>query len=102
MDRLQQLDLFAPAIAAAGQYDVAVTPEVSEWLIFDDYDVRYSRFVQLGRQVLQGKKSIPALWREAGLLFSGPFAEERLVEAIQEARRRRQKNRGPVREERVR
>ena len=32
MDRLQQLDLFAPAIAAAGQYDVAVTPEVSEWL----------------------------------------------------------------------
>ncbi|MFO0576632.1 MAG: dynamin family protein [Polyangia bacterium] len=77
-------------------------PEVSEWLIFDDYDVRYSRFVQLGRQVLQGKKSIPALWREAGLLFSGPFAEERLVEAIQEARRRRQKNRGPVREERVR
>ncbi len=32
MDRLQQLDLFAPAIAAAGQYDVAVTSEVSEWL----------------------------------------------------------------------
>ena len=32
MKRLQQLDLFAPAIAAAGQYDVAVTPEVSEWL----------------------------------------------------------------------
>ena len=32
MDRLQQLDLFAPAFAAAGQYDVAVTPVVSEWL----------------------------------------------------------------------
>lgn len=32
MERLQQLDLFAPAIAASGLYDVAVTPEVSEWL----------------------------------------------------------------------
>lgn len=32
MDRLQQLDLFAPAIAATGMYDVVVTPEVSEWL----------------------------------------------------------------------
>ena len=31
MDRLQ-LDLFAPAIAATAMYDVAVTPEVSEWL----------------------------------------------------------------------
>ena len=32
MERLQQLDLFAPAIAASGLYDVAVTPEVATWL----------------------------------------------------------------------
>jgi len=32
MDRLQQLDLFAPALATSSLYDVAVTPEVSEWL----------------------------------------------------------------------
>lgn len=31
MDR-PQLDLFAPAIAASATYDIAVTPEVSEWL----------------------------------------------------------------------
>lgn len=94
-----QLDQLLTEVPEALEADF---PEISEWLIFDDYDVRYSRFVQLGRQVLQGKKSIPALWREAGLLFSGPFTEERLVEAIQEARRRRKKDRGPVREERVR
>lgn len=32
MDRIQQLDLFSPAIAASGLYDVAVTPEVTAWL----------------------------------------------------------------------
>ena len=35
MDRLQQLDLFAPAILSSAQYNVAVTPEVSAWLAAD-------------------------------------------------------------------
>lgn len=76
-------------------------PDCTEWFLFDDYDVRYSRFVQIGRQVLAGKKSIPALWREAGLLFSGAFAEERLNEAISESRKRKRKTKGKVQEERV-
>jgi hypothetical protein len=71
-----------------------------DWFVFDDYDIRYTRYMQLGRQVLAGRKSILALWREAGLLFSEPFTEEALEKSIHAAQQKRRTTSGT--QERVR